>query len=99
MNTRLTSDIRVLSTLPQSLGQFHWIRLQLRRGTTLAHFHQPDVAILKVLQEFAVLGVIHLPRPHYLCAVDVRLVVHPVLIQLMAGAVSHDHEVTSLSLL
>src|SRR5256886_17600147 len=62
---------------------------QLRRRF-VAIIHAPDVPITKIVEQFLVLLVSHIARPDDAGVIDVRLVVDPLAIHIVVGAVVRD---------
>jgi hypothetical protein len=54
---------------------------------------------LVVVNEFEIIGGIHLPRPNHFGAIDVRRVVDPLIERIVVGRISDNHKLPARNLL
>ena len=67
----------------------------LHRDWPVIRLQEPDPAILEVFNQFLILLYAHISGPHYLRAVDVGPVIHPLLEDFVVGPVVNEHQMFS----
>jgi hypothetical protein len=91
-------ELALESSLPSRLRQGLYRRrgIRLKLSGYRVQFvgpHQPDLAILEVVEQLFVLRHIHLTRPNYFRGVDFGSVVDPLVMDVVESVVLHDHQV------
>ena len=64
----------------QSLGSL--VRFQLGRDGVA--IYSPDIAVFEMVKQFLILRIAHVAGPHYLGAIDLRIVPNPLPIDVVA---------------
>src|SRR5215469_3280117 len=70
-------------------------RIGFEPRSRIVPFDSPELAILKVFQQFTILNFAHITRPHDLGRIDGCSVPIPFTIEILIRSVTHEHKLLS----